>query len=85
MTFSSVGKKKVAVHIALYFVNIIVLALAARVNLFQEFFCESFELKFLVRFDIFSQDAADLFPLGLSITSLVILTVMYASVVLILT
>jgi hypothetical protein len=59
--FSSVGKKKVAVHVALYFVNIIVLALAARVNMFQEFFF-----------------AADLFPLGLSITCLVILTAMLA-------
>lgn len=47
MAFSSVGKKKVAAHVALYFVNIIVLALAARVNLFQEFFCESSELKLL--------------------------------------
>jgi uncharacterized membrane protein len=59
--FTSVGKKKVAAHVALYFVNIIVLALSARVNEFQEFFY-----------------AADLFPLGLSIASLVILTVMLA-------
>jgi len=57
--FTSVGRKKVAVHVALYFVNIIVLALAARINSFQQFFF-----------------AADLFPLGLSITTLVILTVM---------
>ncbi|KAE9402573.1 hypothetical protein BT96DRAFT_879448 [Gymnopus androsaceus JB14] len=57
--FTSVGRKKVAAHLTLYFLNIIVLALAARVNSFQEFFY-----------------AADLFPLGLSITSLVILTVM---------
>lgn len=57
--FTSVGRKKLAAHLAVYFVNIIVLALAARVNLFQEFFY-----------------AADLFPLGLSIASLVILTAM---------
>ncbi|KIK57453.1 hypothetical protein GYMLUDRAFT_46340 [Collybiopsis luxurians FD-317 M1] len=56
---TSVGRKKLAVHLALYFVNIIVLALSARVNQFQEFFF-----------------AADLFPLGLSITCLVILTTM---------
>jgi hypothetical protein len=59
--FSSVGRKKVAAHLTLYLVNIIVLALAARVNLFQEFFY-----------------AADRFPLGLSITTLIILTAMIA-------
>ncbi|KAJ3807922.1 hypothetical protein EV368DRAFT_83090 [Lentinula lateritia] len=59
--FSSVGKKKVGAHVALYWVNIVVLALSARVNLFQEFFF-----------------AADLFPLGLSITTMVILSVMLA-------
>ncbi|KAJ3737275.1 hypothetical protein DFJ43DRAFT_1046930 [Lentinula guzmanii] len=59
--FTPVGKRKIAVHVVLYCVNIIVLALSARVNLFQEFFF-----------------VADLFPLGLSIATLVILTVMLA-------
>ncbi|EDQ99837.1 uncharacterized protein LACBIDRAFT_334678 [Laccaria bicolor S238N-H82] len=38
MAFSSVGRTKVASHLILLFVNIIVLALSARVNLFQGFF-----------------------------------------------
>ncbi|KAJ4474379.1 hypothetical protein J3R30DRAFT_3778879 [Lentinula aciculospora] len=59
--FTSVGKRKIAVQVILYCVNIVVLALSARVNLFQEFFF-----------------AADLLPLGLSITTLSILTVMLA-------
>jgi len=46
-----------AAHVALLFVNILVLALSARVNLFQEFFF-----------------MADLFPLALSIVTLVLLT-----------
>ncbi|KAJ3777220.1 hypothetical protein FB446DRAFT_718541 [Lentinula raphanica] len=59
--FTSVGKKKITVHVVLYCVNIIVLALSARVNMFQEFFF-----------------VADLFPLGLSIATLVVLTTMLA-------
>ncbi|KAJ6567711.1 hypothetical protein DFH09DRAFT_442508 [Mycena vulgaris] len=38
MAFSSVGRKKVAVHILLLLVNVVVLALSTRVNLYQEFF-----------------------------------------------
>ncbi|KAJ7489438.1 hypothetical protein FB451DRAFT_690122 [Mycena latifolia] len=38
MAFSPVGKKKVAAHILLLVVNIVVLALSTRVNLYQEFF-----------------------------------------------
>jgi len=59
MAFSRVGRTKIAAHAALLLVNIIVLALAARVNLFQEFFF-----------------IADLFPLGLSIVTFVLLTMM---------
>lgn len=36
--FSSLGRKKFGVHVGLYLVNLIVLALSARVNMFQEFF-----------------------------------------------
>ena len=39
--FSSVGKKKIAAQVALLLVDIVVLALAARVNDFNEFFCAS--------------------------------------------
>ncbi|KIJ98969.1 hypothetical protein K443DRAFT_680329 [Laccaria amethystina LaAM-08-1] len=38
MAFSPVGRKKVTSHLILLFVNIIVLALSAQVNLFQGFF-----------------------------------------------
>ncbi|KAJ6466952.1 hypothetical protein C8R45DRAFT_1055491 [Mycena sanguinolenta] len=38
MAFSSVGKKKVAAHLFLLFINIIVLALSTRVNQYQEYF-----------------------------------------------
>ncbi|KAK7052329.1 hypothetical protein R3P38DRAFT_2859784 [Favolaschia claudopus] len=38
MAFSSVGRKKVAVHLFLLLINIVVLALSTRVNQFQEFF-----------------------------------------------
>jgi uncharacterized integral membrane protein len=38
MAFSSVGRTKVAAHFAILLVNLIVLALSARVNIFQEFF-----------------------------------------------
>ncbi|KAI0353354.1 hypothetical protein OH77DRAFT_1407319 [Trametes cingulata] len=54
--FSSVGKKKLGVHVLLIVLDVIALALAARVNIFQEFFF-----------------MADLFPLGLAITTLIIL------------
>ncbi|KAF5366280.1 hypothetical protein D9758_005663 [Tetrapyrgos nigripes] len=37
-SFSSVGKKKVVAHIGIFICNLIVLALASRVNHFQEFF-----------------------------------------------
>ncbi|KAJ7182664.1 hypothetical protein C8R43DRAFT_864720, partial [Mycena crocata] len=36
--FSPVGRKKVAVHILILLINVIVLALSTRVNLYQEFF-----------------------------------------------
>ncbi|KAI0367155.1 hypothetical protein BV20DRAFT_1045709 [Pilatotrama ljubarskyi] len=36
--FSSVGKKKLGVHVLLILLDVIALALAARVNIFQEFF-----------------------------------------------
>ncbi|KAJ7740937.1 hypothetical protein DFH07DRAFT_926303 [Mycena maculata] len=38
MAFSPVGKKKVAAHVSLLLVNILVLALSTRVNLYQDFF-----------------------------------------------
>ncbi|KAJ7596977.1 hypothetical protein C8J56DRAFT_918814 [Mycena floridula] len=38
MSFSDVGKKKIAVHAAILVVNMIVLACAARINIYQEFF-----------------------------------------------
>jgi len=38
MPFSSAGRKKFAAHVALLLVDIVVLALSARVNRFQEFF-----------------------------------------------
>ncbi|KAJ7705328.1 hypothetical protein B0H17DRAFT_1037667 [Mycena rosella] len=38
MAFSLVGRAKVAVHILILLVNIVVLALSTRVNLYQEFF-----------------------------------------------
>ncbi|KAJ7100602.1 hypothetical protein B0H15DRAFT_816653 [Mycena belliarum] len=38
MAFSSVGRVKVAAHFLLLVVNIVVLALSTRVNLYQEFF-----------------------------------------------
>ncbi|KAF9447618.1 hypothetical protein P691DRAFT_671132 [Macrolepiota fuliginosa MF-IS2] len=56
MVFSSAGKKKLAAQAFLFSINVIVLALAARVNQFQDFFY-----------------VADLFPLGLSIATLVLL------------
>jgi len=55
--YSDLGKRRLKAYAVLYVVNIIVLALAARVNDFQGFFF-----------------MADLFPLGLSITTLVLLT-----------
>ncbi|KAF8066813.1 hypothetical protein FPV67DRAFT_1496610 [Lyophyllum atratum] len=57
MAFSGVGKVKVAAHVALLLVNILVLAFSTRVNRFQEFFF-----------------MADLFPFGLSIVTLSLLT-----------
>lgn len=57
--YSSVGKTRLRAYAGLLFVNIIVLALSARVNLFQEFFF-----------------MADLFPLGLSITTFILLVIM---------
>jgi len=57
MAYSEVGKARLKVYAALYAVNVIVLALAARVNQFQAFFF-----------------MADLFPLGLSIATLVFLS-----------
>ncbi|KAF7760223.1 hypothetical protein Agabi119p4_10899 [Agaricus bisporus var. burnettii] len=56
MAYSSAGKKKLAAQIFLFLVNVVVLALAARINQFQEFFF-----------------FADLFPLGLSIATFVLL------------
>ncbi|TFK37035.1 hypothetical protein BDQ12DRAFT_685715 [Crucibulum laeve] len=38
MAFSSVGRKKISAQVAFLLVNIVVLALAARVNSFQDFF-----------------------------------------------
>ncbi|KAF8201093.1 hypothetical protein K438DRAFT_1716798 [Mycena galopus ATCC 62051] len=38
MAFSSVGKKKAAAHVFILFINIIVLALSASVNAYQEYF-----------------------------------------------
>ncbi|KAJ7621164.1 hypothetical protein FB45DRAFT_928552 [Roridomyces roridus] len=38
MAFSPVGRTKVAVHVFLLLVNVVVLALSTRVNLYQEFF-----------------------------------------------
>jgi hypothetical protein len=38
MAFSPVGRKKVAAHILLLVVNILVLALSTRVNIYQDFF-----------------------------------------------
>ncbi|PPQ67688.1 hypothetical protein CVT26_007415 [Gymnopilus dilepis] len=61
MTFSSVGRKKLAGHAAFLLVDIIVLALAARVNQFQDFFY-----------------VADIFPLALSIISLVFVITLFA-------
>ncbi|KAF8657584.1 hypothetical protein AX16_002167 [Volvariella volvacea WC 439] len=61
MAFSSVGRVKVAAHLFLFIVNIVVLALAAQINNFQEFFF-----------------VADLFPLGLSIVTLILLFAMLA-------
>ncbi|EEB87199.1 hypothetical protein MPER_15550 [Moniliophthora perniciosa FA553] len=61
MALSSTGKKRIGIHGAQLLVTIIVLALSARVNQFQEFFF-----------------AADLFPLALSIVSLVLLAIMQA-------
>jgi len=57
--YSTVGKVRLTLYGTLYLANILVLALSARVNQFQDFFF-----------------MADLFPLGLSITTLVILTVL---------
>ncbi|KAI0674085.1 hypothetical protein C8Q78DRAFT_967516 [Trametes maxima] len=54
--FSSVGKKKLGVQVLLIILDVIALAFAARVNIFQEFYF-----------------MADLFPLGLAITTLIIL------------
>ncbi|RPD65203.1 hypothetical protein L226DRAFT_501940 [Lentinus tigrinus ALCF2SS1-7] len=53
---SSFGKKKLGVHVLLIVLDIIALAFAARVNIFQEFYF-----------------MADLFPLGLAVTTLTIL------------
>ncbi|KAI0746484.1 hypothetical protein C8Q80DRAFT_773629 [Daedaleopsis nitida] len=53
---SSIGKKKLGVHILLIVLDILALAFAARVNIFQEFYF-----------------MADLFPLGLAVTTLTIL------------
>ncbi|KAI0764821.1 hypothetical protein C8Q74DRAFT_1284213 [Fomes fomentarius] len=53
---SSLGKKKLGVHALLIFLDILALAFAARVNIFQEFYF-----------------MADLFPLGLAVTTLTIL------------
>ncbi|KAH8109496.1 hypothetical protein DFH11DRAFT_938569 [Phellopilus nigrolimitatus] len=57
-TYSDVGKTRLKAYVVLYVVNIVVLALSARVNQFQDFFY-----------------MADIFPLGLSITTLVLLTI----------
>ncbi|KAK7438064.1 hypothetical protein VKT23_018231 [Stygiomarasmius scandens] len=38
MSFSSVGKKKVAAHIGIWICNLLVLVLSSKVNQFQEFF-----------------------------------------------
>lgn len=54
--FSPAGKKKLAAQVFLFVINLIVLALAAQVNQFQDFFF-----------------IADLFPLGLSIATFVLL------------
>ncbi|KAF9004649.1 hypothetical protein BDQ17DRAFT_1354438 [Cyathus striatus] len=59
MTFSQVGKKRVVAHVTFLLTDIVVLALAARVNQFQDFFF-----------------MADLFPLGLSIATFILLVVM---------
>jgi len=57
MALSPLGKKKLAAQVFLFVINIIVIALAARVNKFQDFFF-----------------FADLFPLGLSIATLILLS-----------
>ncbi|KAH8096815.1 hypothetical protein BXZ70DRAFT_1065896 [Cristinia sonorae] len=61
MAFSAVGRKKLAVYIFLLLLDIAVIALATRVNRFQEFFF-----------------MADLFPLALSVVTLILLLVMLA-------
>ncbi|KAH9475925.1 hypothetical protein JR316_0011487 [Psilocybe cubensis] len=60
MPFSAVGKKKLAGHAAFLLVDIIVLALATRVNQFQDFFY-----------------VADIFPLALSIISLILVVLLF--------
>ncbi|TBU38351.1 hypothetical protein BD309DRAFT_972091 [Dichomitus squalens] len=54
--FSSIGKRKLGVHVLLIIFTILALAFAVRVNHFQEYYF-----------------MADLFPLGLAVTTLVIL------------
>lgn len=61
--------------------DVVVLALAARVNIFQEFFC-GLTIRFVWIFSLFcgtdyipQTDVADLFPFALSIITLVVLLV----------
>ncbi|KAI0777886.1 hypothetical protein BC629DRAFT_612452 [Irpex lacteus] len=62
MAFTHFGKRVLSAYLILFVLDIIVLALAARVNIWQEFFF-----------------MADLFPLGLSIASLVVLLLLLLS------
>ncbi|KAJ3512761.1 hypothetical protein NLJ89_g3334 [Agrocybe chaxingu] len=59
MVLSSVGRKKLAGQAAFLFLDVVVLALSARVNQFQDFFY-----------------VADIFPLALSIVSLVLVVIL---------
>ncbi|CAA7270850.1 unnamed protein product [Cyclocybe aegerita] len=59
MVLSSVGRKKLAGQAAFLFFDVVVLALSARVNQFQDFFY-----------------VADIFPLALSIVSLVLVVIL---------
>ncbi|KAI0087260.1 hypothetical protein BDY19DRAFT_957061 [Irpex rosettiformis] len=63
MAFTRFGKRVLSAYLLLLVLDIVVLALAARVNIWQEFFF-----------------MADLFPLGLSIATLVVFLVLYVEV-----
>jgi hypothetical protein len=90
MAYSNIGKRRLALHgmlivpkfyinadnaaVILFVINIIVLALAARVNQFQEFFCMSPTHTPSCILTHHRTVVADLFPLALSIITLVYLS-----------